>query len=99
MKIFRLCRKKIINKQYLTTIQNFFQEIELIIVYEDFISVVELAIKIDSGRMLDKLQEYTDIHKKIEKHYRFRVPKKISGKKLIVLLQQLKYPQLQHPVQ
>lgn len=66
----------------------FSNEIELLIMYEDFNYLIEVCIKHKLESILDKLGNYIDLIKVINNKYNLDIKNNYSGKKLLKVLRQ-----------
>ena len=66
----------------------FSNEIELLIMYEDFNYLIEVCIKYKLESILDKLSNYIDLIKVINNKYNLDIKNNYSGRKLLKVLQQ-----------
>ena len=66
----------------------FSNEIELLIMYEDFDYLIEICIKHKMESILDKLSNYIDLIKVINNKYNLDIKNNYSGRKLLKVLQQ-----------
>jgi hypothetical protein len=66
-----------------------YQQIELIIIYNDFEDLIRLSIIHNIGKVIDKLNLYIDVESIINKMYKIILPKKISGDKIIKIISNL----------
>lgn len=66
----------------------FSNEIELLIMYEDFNYLIEVCIKHKLESILDKLSNYIDLIKVINNKYNLDIKNNYSGRKLLKVLQQ-----------
>ena len=74
----------------LSEINKIFSQVELFIIYEDFSSLVDFAIKNNKVSILNKLNNYKDINTYIENKYNITLPKYISGEKILRIIEKLK---------
>jgi hypothetical protein len=66
-----------------------YQQIELIIIYNDFEDLIKLCIKHDIGKVIDKINLYIDVESIVNNIYNIKLPKQISGNKMIKLIKKL----------
>ena len=60
-----------------------FSQVELFILYQDFSSLIDVAIENKKEGILDKLNKFTNINKYIEQKYSIKLDDHISGKKIL----------------
>lgn len=60
-----------------------FSQVELFILYQDFSSLIDVAIQNKKEGILDKLNRFTNINKYIEQKYSIKLDDHISGKKIL----------------
>jgi hypothetical protein len=61
----------------------FYQQIELIIIYNNFEDLIKLCIKYNIGKVIDKLNLYIDVENIVNRMYKINLPQRISGEKMI----------------
>jgi len=71
-------------------INKIFSQVELFIIYEDFSSLIDFAIKNNKGSILNKINNYKDINTYIENKYNIKLPKHISGEKILKIIEKIK---------
>ena len=84
------CYKVFINTNIdIKDIRRLFGEIELFIIYENFIPLIKFAVKFNKDSIINKLNSYTNIIEQISSHYNIEIPQ-MKGSKLIRFLKNLK---------
>ena len=71
-------------------INKIFSQVELFIIYEDFSSLIDFAIKNNKVSILNKINNYKDINTYIENKYNIKLPKHISGEKILKIIEKIK---------
>lgn len=66
-----------------------YQQIELIIIYNDFEDLIKLCIKYNIGKVIDKINLYIDVESIVNKTYNITLPKQISGDKMIKFIKNI----------
>ena len=64
----------------------FSTEIELLIIYEDFSSLIDICIKYKLESIIDKLSNYVDVLKLLNTKYNLKLKYNISGRKLFKII-------------
>ena len=76
----------LVNRKDNKEILKVFSEVELFIVYQDFTSLIEFAVKTKMYSIIDKLYQYCDISKKIKDIYNIEEIPTLKTKKLVNFL-------------
>jgi hypothetical protein len=71
-------------------INKIFSQVELFIIYEDFSSLIDFAIKNNKVSILNKINNYKDINTYIGNKYNITLPKHISGGKILKIIEKIK---------
>ena len=78
--------EKLYNKLSEDDFTEFSTEIELLIIYEDFNSLIDICVKYKLESIIDKLSNYIDVLKILNTKYNLNLKHYISGKKLFKLI-------------
>lgn len=78
--------KKIDKIEYTSHIDKFIDDLDIIIYYENYGKIIDIALLLETSSILDKLGKYINLEKLLYSLYGIKVPKRIKGKKLLEII-------------
>lgn len=78
--------KKLEKIEYTKSIEKFIDELDIIIYYENYGKIIDMALLLETSSILDKLGKYINMKQLIYSLYGIEIPKTIKGKKLLEII-------------